>query len=130
MRMSDFVVRESISPDLKAANKEAVIREMVDNLRAAGYFKGSEPEDIVKAQELIAAHAGRCPLILCFMRPEGGSVFIEPNSRYNITPSLELEHEVNRRFGDKSYYAVVDKALPEKARRAWEKKPAGGGGDE
>jgi mannitol/fructose-specific phosphotransferase system IIA component (Ntr-type) len=49
MRMSDFVVKESISPDLKASSKEEVIREMVNNLRAAGYFKGGELEDIVKA---------------------------------------------------------------------------------
>jgi PTS system fructose-specific IIA component/PTS system nitrogen regulatory IIA component len=49
MRMSDFVVREAIIPELASANKEGVIREMVESLRAAGYFKGSEPEDIVKA---------------------------------------------------------------------------------
>src|SRR5205809_8065942 len=49
MRMSDFVVRESINPELKATSKESVIREMVDSLRAAGYFKSGEPEDIVKA---------------------------------------------------------------------------------
>lgn len=48
MRMSDFVVRDSISAGLANASKEGVIREMVENLRAAGYFKGSEPEDIVK----------------------------------------------------------------------------------
>lgn len=49
MRISDFVVREAICPDLRAGTKEAVIREMVENLRAAGYFKTGEPEDIVKA---------------------------------------------------------------------------------
>jgi nitrogen PTS system EIIA component len=49
MRMSDFVVRESINPDLKATTKEGVIREMVEGLRAAGYFKGGDLEDIVKA---------------------------------------------------------------------------------
>ncbi|MCI0685271.1 MAG: PTS sugar transporter subunit IIA [Gemmataceae bacterium] len=49
MRMSDFVVREAIAPALAAASKEGVIREMVENLRRAGYFKTSEPEDIVKA---------------------------------------------------------------------------------
>jgi PTS system nitrogen regulatory IIA component len=47
--MSDFVVRESINPDLKATTKEGVIREMVEGLRAAGYFKGGDLEDIVKA---------------------------------------------------------------------------------
>ena len=49
MRMSDFVVREAISADLTANTKEGIIREMVENLRQAGYFKTSEPEDIVKA---------------------------------------------------------------------------------
>jgi PTS system fructose-specific IIA component/PTS system nitrogen regulatory IIA component len=49
MRMSDFVVRETIIPELAATTKEGVIREMVESLRTAGYFKGAEPEDIVKA---------------------------------------------------------------------------------
>jgi PTS system nitrogen regulatory IIA component len=49
MRMSDFVVREAIDPELSANSKEGVIREMVEDLRSAGYFKGGEPEDIVKA---------------------------------------------------------------------------------
>jgi DNA polymerase-3 subunit alpha len=88
-----------------------------------------QPDDLVKAQEIVAAHAGKCPLILCFLRPEGGSVFIEAHSRFGVAPSLELEHAVNRQFGDKAYYAVVDRALPEKARRAWEKK-GGANGEE
>lgn len=59
MRMRDFVVRDAINPDLKADSKEAVIREMVGNLRSAGYLKGNDPgnptavtaasEDVVKA---------------------------------------------------------------------------------
>jgi nitrogen PTS system EIIA component len=49
MRMSDFVVREAIVPELTATTKEGVIREMVDSLRQAGYFKGSDTEDIVRA---------------------------------------------------------------------------------
>jgi mannitol/fructose-specific phosphotransferase system IIA component (Ntr-type) len=48
MRMSDFVVRDSISAGLTNSNKEGVIREMVENLRRAGIFAGSEPEDLVK----------------------------------------------------------------------------------
>ena len=49
MRMSDFVVRDAIVPDLTATNKEGVIREMVESLRAAGQFRGRDPEDIVRA---------------------------------------------------------------------------------
>jgi PTS system fructose-specific IIA component/PTS system nitrogen regulatory IIA component len=49
MRMSDFVVRESISATLGAGSKESAIRELVENLRTAGYFAGNEPEEIIKA---------------------------------------------------------------------------------
>lgn len=48
MRMSEFVVREAISSNLAAGQKEGVIREMVEMLTAAGYFKGNA-EDVVKA---------------------------------------------------------------------------------
>jgi mannitol/fructose-specific phosphotransferase system IIA component (Ntr-type) len=49
MRMSDFVVREAIIPELVAVTKEGVIREMVGSLRAAGQFRGADVEDIVRA---------------------------------------------------------------------------------
>jgi mannitol/fructose-specific phosphotransferase system IIA component (Ntr-type) len=49
MRMTDFVVREAIVPDLHATNKEGVIREMVESLRSANAFKNAETEEIVKA---------------------------------------------------------------------------------
>jgi len=49
MRMSDFVVRDAIIPELPATNKEGVIREMVEALRAAGQFRGADVEDIIRA---------------------------------------------------------------------------------
>ena len=49
MRMSDFVVREAIIPELTAASKEGVIREMVESLRATGQFRGADLEDVVRA---------------------------------------------------------------------------------
>jgi PTS system nitrogen regulatory IIA component len=49
MRMSDFVVRDAIVPALTAGNKEGVIREIVESLRAAGQFKNAELDDIVRA---------------------------------------------------------------------------------
>ncbi len=49
MRMSEFVIRESITANLAANQKEAIIREMVENLKAAGCFKGNEGDDVIKA---------------------------------------------------------------------------------
>jgi DNA polymerase-3 subunit alpha len=81
-----------------------------------------QPDDLPKVAELVASHPGKCPLLLCFMRPEGGSIFVQAHDRFGVAPSLELEHEANRRFGEKTFYSVVDKTLPEKPRRSWEKK--------
>jgi PTS system nitrogen regulatory IIA component len=49
MRMSDFVVKEAIVPELKANTKEGVIREMVESLKTAGQFKAGDTEDTIKA---------------------------------------------------------------------------------
>jgi PTS system fructose-specific IIA component/PTS system nitrogen regulatory IIA component len=49
MRMSDFVVREAIVPNLTASSKEAVVRGMVESLRAAGHFQNADTEDIIRA---------------------------------------------------------------------------------
>jgi mannitol/fructose-specific phosphotransferase system IIA component (Ntr-type) len=49
MRMSDFVVRDAIIPQLSASTKEGVIREMVEGLRAAGQFRTADLEDVVRA---------------------------------------------------------------------------------
>jgi len=50
MRMSDFVVRDAIVPDLKATTKEEVIREIVESLRASGQLKGTaDTDDVVRA---------------------------------------------------------------------------------
>src|SRR4029077_14637877 len=51
-----------------------------------------QPEQLGSIQELVTTHAGKCPLFLCFMRPEGGTVFVGAHERYGVTPSLELEH--------------------------------------
>ena len=49
MRMTDFVAREAILPELTATTKEGVIREMVGSLGRAGLLKTTELEDIIRA---------------------------------------------------------------------------------
>jgi PTS system nitrogen regulatory IIA component len=49
MKMSDFVVRDAILPDLASNTKEGVIREMVESLKAVGQFKSGDPEDVIRA---------------------------------------------------------------------------------
>ncbi|HEX4343418.1 MAG TPA: DNA polymerase III subunit alpha, partial [Verrucomicrobiae bacterium] len=86
-----------------------------------------KPEDLVAVGELASKHPGKCPLFLCFKRPAGEMVFVETHERYSVTPSLLLQQEANRLFGEETYYAKVDTSLPEREKRRWERKPDNGG---
>ena len=89
-----------------------------------------KPEDLGSVRELVAAHPGKCPLLLCFMRPGGEIVFVDTNERFGVSPSLKLQQEADERFGEETYYAKVDMTLPERQRRSWERKTEAGNGDE
>ncbi len=79
---------------------------------------------------LVSAHAGKCPLFLCFRQPAGELVFVSTHEKFFVMPSLALETAVNHLLGEETYYAKVDTSLPEKAKRSWEKKNGNGGGGE
>ena len=77
---------------------------------------------------LVEAHSGSVVLYLCIRMPGGESVWIEPNDRYQVTPSREFETAITGLFGPESYQVKVDNTLPERAQRRWEKRGNGGGG--
>jgi DNA polymerase-3 subunit alpha len=89
-----------------------------------------KPEQLESVRELVAAHPGKCPLLLCFMRPGGEVIFMDTNERFSVTPSLKLQQEADARFGEETYYARVDTSLPERAPRRWERKAESGNGEE
>ena len=89
-----------------------------------------KPEQLESVRELVAAHPGKCPLLLCFMRPGGEVIFMDTNERFGVTPSLKLQQEADARFGEETYYAKVDTSLPERAPRRWERKAESGNGEE
>jgi len=49
MRMSEFVIREALIPNLTQTTKEGVIREMVEALKRSGHIKANQVEGLVKA---------------------------------------------------------------------------------
>ena len=49
MKLSDFVVREAVRPDLAATTKEEVIREMVGSLRDTGHVSNTDHEAVIRA---------------------------------------------------------------------------------
>jgi hypothetical protein len=85
-----------------------------------------KPESIEALRELVAAHPGRCPLLLCFRQPTGQFVYIEPHERFYVTPSRQLQEAADRQFGKDTYYVRVDQTLPERQQR-WNRRPEANG---
>jgi DNA polymerase-3 subunit alpha len=84
------------------------------------------PQSIDAIRELVAAHPGKCPLLLCFVRPTGEVVFLEAHERFAVTPSRELQQDADRLFGEETYYVKVDTSLPERPARRWERRTENG----
>ncbi len=89
-----------------------------------------QPENLESIRELTEGHRGKCPLFLCFQRPAGEIIFIETHDKYWVTPSMQLQQSADERFGEQTYYAKVDTALPERAPRKWERRENGNGNGE
>jgi DNA polymerase-3 subunit alpha len=87
-------------------------------------------KDLEDARNLTTAHPGKCPLFLCLKWPGGEVIFIETHEKYQVKPSLDLQKAANERFGEETYYAKVDAALPQRAPRQWERKGYGGNGED
>ncbi len=82
-----------------------------------------KPEHLESVRELVAAHPGKCPLFLCFVRPSGEVIFVETHERFFVMPSAELQQAADELFGEETYYAKADTSLPERAPRRFERRP-------
>jgi DNA polymerase III subunit alpha len=85
-----------------------------------------KPEHLESVLDLAAAHAGKCPLFLCFVRPTGGVIFVETHEKFSVMPSRQLQAAADKLFGEETYYARVDTSLPERTPRRWERRADNG----
>jgi DNA polymerase-3 subunit alpha len=97
------------------------------HLRLHTAHLNSESMDAV--HELVAKYPGKCPLLLALRRPTGEIIFIETHEKFFVTPSKELQEAADQLFGEQTYYAKVDSALPERTPRQWERKAEFAGAD-
>jgi hypothetical protein len=88
-----------------------------------------KPEHLDRVRELVAAHPGKCPLFLCFVRPTGEVIFVETHDQFFVAPSRELQQAADNQFGEETYYAKVDTSLPERTPRRWERRANGNGAE-
>jgi DNA polymerase-3 subunit alpha len=84
------------------------------------------PETLQAARSLCEAHRGRVPTFLCLRRAGGELIFVETHENYSVTPTQQFQQAVDDLFGEDTYYAKVDTSLPERQKRAWERKGENG----
>jgi DNA polymerase-3 subunit alpha len=84
------------------------------------------PETLQAARTICESNRGRVPTFICLRRPGGEIIFIETHENYSVTPTRQLQKAVDDLFGEDTYYAKVDTSLPERQKRAWERKPESG----
>ncbi|MCS7089140.1 MAG: DNA polymerase III subunit alpha [Verrucomicrobiota bacterium] len=82
------------------------------------YPSAVRPDTLERLYGLIASHPGKCPLYLCFIRPNGQTVVLEPHEQFRVRPSTELQRAVEELLGENSYYAKIDRDPPERPQRA------------
>ena len=85
---------------------------------------------LTDALSLAEAHRGSCPLFLRIRTAGGEQVYIEANDRYHVTPSTDFETAVNELLGSDTYFANVNRDLPERQRPAWARKGGNGNGND
>lgn len=79
---------------------------------------------------IVESHSGRIPLFLRIRMPGGATVFIEPNDRFTVSPSRELESALEEVCGPQSVFMSADRSLPDRPQRKWERKSDNAPGDE
>ena len=67
-------------------------------------------------------HPGKCPLFLCILMENQQAAFIETHDKFSVAPSPELEAAVSHLLGEGAYHVRVDRSVPERERRRWERK--------
>ena len=80
-------------------------------------------------RDLVRAHHGSCPLFLSLIQPDGQAVFLETHEHFCVTPGPAFQHAVEKLLGENTYYPKIDKTLPERAQRRWERGGDRGNGD-
>jgi DNA polymerase III subunit alpha len=81
-----------------------------------------DAEKLQAIHELVGTYPGKCPLYLCLKQLTGEIVFIETHEKFFVAPSRELQQAADKLLGEDTYYAKADTSLPERQRRAWERK--------
>lgn len=61
-----------------------------------------------RVHDLLRAHKGNCPVLFCFIYPDGRLVFLEAHERFSVVPSERLVRELEALLGEDAVWLKVD----------------------
>jgi DNA polymerase-3 subunit alpha len=61
-----------------------------------------------RIRDILHQHTGACPVVICFIYPDGRLVFLEADDRLAVTPSAGLIASVESLIGEQTVYLKVD----------------------
>jgi hypothetical protein len=65
-------------------------------------------EQLEQIRTILRDHHGACPVIMCFIYPDGRLVFLEADDHFAVTPSAGLITEIESLLGEETVYLKVD----------------------
>ena len=80
-------------------------------------------ESLRKARQILRAHPGEVPVVVCILQPGGEKIFIQAEHSFKVTARGSLIHELEHVLGEGSVYVEVNPATSLRPRppRRWEK---------
>lgn len=81
---------------------------------------------IEKVGEILRAHPGEIPVMICLQFPGGAKVFLDTDRTFRVLPDAELIHDIEHLLGERSVHIDVERAALKRppARKPWEKAAA------
>lgn len=88
---------------------------------------GLDEARLGRVRELVRAHPGPVPLILCLQLPTGEKVFLEAGDNFRVMPGMDMIAEFEQEFGERSVYVATRNAPLKNARPARRGRASGRG---
>ena len=81
-------------------------------------------ENLRSARQILRAHPGDVPVIICMIMPGGEKIFIQAEHTFKVTARSRLIHELEHVLGEGSVYVDVNPAtsLRQREPKRWEKR--------
>jgi len=67
-----------------------------------------EGDVLTSVKEVLHAHKGSVPVLLCFIYPDGRLIFLEAHEHFSVSPAQQFVRDIEAILGEDSVWLKVD----------------------